>query len=104
MHMRTEIPMTREVTYPAAVVDAGAAPDSPVTVRLPDFPGITAVGNTQSEALSEAQVRLQSMINDMAARGEQIPMPTQNVVTGQPSSHVTVRVPDTAHDEDHGEA
>lgn len=87
--------MAREVTYPAAVVDAGTAPDAPVTVRLPDFPGITAVGNTQGEALSEAQVRLQSMINDMAARGEQIPMPSQHVVSGQPSAHVTVRVPET---------
>lgn len=90
--------MSRQITYPAAVVDAGAAPDGPVTVRLPDFPGITAVGNTQTEALSEAQVRLQSMINDMAARGEQIPMPTQHVVSGQPSSHVTVKVPDVEED------
>lgn len=90
--------MTREVSYPAIITSDGAAPDQPVTVRLPDFPAITAVGNNQAEALSEAQVRLQSMINDMAARGEQIPMPTQGTATGADSAPITVRVPEVPQD------
>ncbi|GAA0576740.1 hypothetical protein [Caenispirillum bisanense] len=87
--------MSRQVTYPAAVISSGSNPEAPVTVRLPDFPAITAVGNTQGDALSEAQVRLQTMINDMAARGEDIPQPTHHVVTGQPSSSVTVTIPES---------
>lgn len=90
--------MSRQVSYPAAVVGSGTNPEAPVTVRLPDFPAITAVGNNQSDALSEAEVRLQHMLNDMVARGEQIPMPTQHGVTGQASTHVTVTLPDEAED------
>ncbi|EKV32509.1 hypothetical protein C882_2588 [Caenispirillum salinarum AK4] len=84
--------MTRDVAYPASVSREPAAPGTPVTVRLPQFPELEAVGPTEGEALSEAQVRLQGMINDMAARGEQIPMPTQASGPGQVS--VTVHVPE----------
>lgn len=87
--------MSREVTYSAAIMASGTNPEAPVTVRLPDFPAITAVGNTQGDALSEAQVRLQTMINDMAARGEDIPQPSHHVVTGQPSGTVTVTLPES---------
>lgn len=86
--------MTKDVTYPAVITQDGTGPETPVTVRLPDFPAITAIGNSRGEALSEAEVRLQSMINDMAARGEQIPMPSQGSATGTASAPITVRVPE----------
>lgn len=84
--------MTRDVTFPATVSRDKSAPGSPVTVRLPQFPDMEAIGPTEDEALSEAQVRLQGLINDMAARGEQIPMPSQGG-SGPGQATVTVHVP-----------
>lgn len=50
-------------------------PDGGFTVRVPELPEIVTYGETESEALAMARDAIKLVLEDAAARGEDIPEP-----------------------------
>ena len=60
----------------------------------PEFPGLSAFGETQEEALAEAKVAQELFIEDMRERGEELPRPLEAT---QFSGQFRVRLPKSLH-------
>jgi predicted RNase H-like HicB family nuclease len=48
-------------------------PDGGFVAVIPDFPGCYSQGETEAEALANAQAAIALTIEDMRARGERVP-------------------------------
>lgn len=68
--------------------------DQGFIVTCPDFPGLSAFGDTPEEALAEARVALDLFVESLQASGVQLPKPTQNV---DYSGQVRLRMPRSLH-------
>ena len=68
--------------------------DQGFIATCPDFPGLSAFGETPQEALSEASVALELFIESTEASGDQLPKPTESI---DYSGQIRVRMPKTLH-------
>lgn len=68
--------------------------DQAFIATCPEFPGLSAFGETAEEALAEARVALDLFIEDMTAAGEPLPAPDAAPVF---SGQFRVRLPRTLH-------
>ena len=68
--------------------------DQGFIVTCPDFPGLSAFGETPEEALAEARVALDLFVESLQASGMQLPEPTQ---TADYSGQVRLRMPRSLH-------
>lgn len=68
--------------------------DQGYIVTCPDFPGLSAFGETPEEALEEAKIALDLFIETLQASGAQLPKPTQ---TFDYSGQVRLRMPKSLH-------
>lgn len=68
--------------------------DQGFIVTCPDFPGLSAFGDTPAEALAEANVALMLFIESLQASGDPLPKPTENV---DYSGQIRFRMPKSLH-------
>lgn len=68
--------------------------DQGFIVTCPDFPGLSAFGETSEEALAEAKIALDLFIESLQAAGEALPKPTKTV---DYSGQVRLRMPKSLH-------
>ncbi len=68
--------------------------DQGFIVTCPDFPGLSAFGETPEEALTEARLALDLFIESLHASGELLPKPTK---TEDFSGQVRLRMPKSLH-------
>jgi predicted RNase H-like HicB family nuclease len=68
--------------------------DNGYIVTCPDFPGLSAFGESPEEALSEARIALELFIESLQASGDELPKPTE---CAEYSGQVRLRMPKTLH-------
>lgn len=68
--------------------------DSGYIVTCPDFPGLSAFGETAEEALSEAEVVLELFVESLRESGDALPDPTR---VSEHSGQVRLRMPKSLH-------
>ncbi len=68
--------------------------DNGYIIICPEFPGLSAFGETEEEALREAKVALELFIEDMQESGETLPKPQ---VTPEYSGQLRLRLPKSLH-------
>ncbi|MDQ3685195.1 MAG: type II toxin-antitoxin system HicB family antitoxin [Acidobacteriota bacterium] len=68
--------------------------DDAYIVTCPEFPGLSAFGDTEEEALREAKVALELFIESMQEHGEPLPVPRP---AHTHSGQFRVRIPRTLH-------
>lgn len=68
--------------------------DQGFIATCPDFPGLSAFGETPEEALSEARTALELFIASLKASGDELPKPTECV---DYSGQIRLRMPKTLH-------
>ena len=68
--------------------------DEGYIATCPEFPGLSAFGETQKEALAEALVAQRLFIEDMKERGEELPVPQ---VASRFSGQTRLRLPKSLH-------
>lgn len=68
--------------------------DQGFIVTCPDFPGLSAFGETPEEALSEAKIALDLFIASLQATGDSLPKPTESFDF---SGQTRLRMPKTLH-------
>ncbi len=68
--------------------------DSGYLATSPEFPGLSAFGETEEEALSEAKIARQLFIDDMLESGEQLPTPQ---MAHEYSGQTRLRLSKTVH-------
>jgi predicted RNase H-like HicB family nuclease len=68
--------------------------DDGYIVTCPDFPGLSAFGETPGKALKEASLAMELFIEDYEKRGEQLPEPTK--ITSY-SGQIRLRMPKNLH-------
>lgn len=49
--------------------------DNSYLATIPEFPGLSAFGNTPEEAIKEAKIACELFIEDMLQDGEEVPKP-----------------------------
>lgn len=69
--MRRHIAVDQKRTY---TVVLRPEPEGGFTVRVPALPEIVSYGEDEQEALAMAKEAIELVLEDMAARGEEIPM------------------------------
>ena len=68
--------------------------DQGFIVTCPDFPGLSAFGETPEEALIEAKVALELFTDSLCASGHPLPKPTETV---DYSGQIRLRMPKSLH-------
>jgi antitoxin HicB len=68
--------------------------DEGYIVKCPEFPGLSAFGDTPDEAIAEAQIALELMIETYQESGYELPEPRK---LEQYSGQFRVRIPKTLH-------
>lgn len=68
--------------------------DAGFIATCPDFPGLSAFGETAEEALAEAKIALELFIESFAEAGDELPEPTQMT---DYSGQVRFRMPKSLH-------
>lgn len=68
--------------------------DQGFIATCPDFPGLSAFGETPEEALSEARTALELFIESLKASGDALPKPTECF---DYSGQIRLRMPKTLH-------
>lgn len=68
--------------------------DEGYIVTCPDFPGLSAFGETQKEAMEEAGIALKMFIESYEEDGEQLPCPTK---VSEYSGQTRLRMPKELH-------
>jgi predicted RNase H-like HicB family nuclease len=68
--------------------------DQGFIVTCPDFPGLSAFGESPEEALSEAKIALELFITSLQATGDSLPKPTECF---DYSGQIRFRMPKTLH-------
>src|SRR6185369_11440534 len=71
-----------------------SAEDEGFIATCPDFPGLSAFGETPEQALEEAKVALELFIESMEKSGDAIPEPS---ATTEYSGQIRLRMPKTLH-------
>jgi antitoxin HicB len=68
--------------------------DQGFIVTCPDFPGLSAFGESPEEALAEARIALDLFIESLQASGNELPKPTKTV---DYSGQIRLRMPKSLH-------